>query len=79
MKESHKAKMANRKLARQNAMPSSGTWMYKTNRAGNPANVVHERAHLVDAQLEARQGRPLQLDRHEDRQLVGYCYLEYVK
>ena len=29
----HKARMANKKLARQNREPASGTWMYKTSRA----------------------------------------------
>ena len=70
-REVHKAKMANRKLARQNMEPASGTWMYKTNRAGAPAKAVQRRITGL--------GIPIDLGRREDRSMFGYNYLEYLK
>ena len=67
----HKAKMANRKLARQNAEPASGTWMYKTNRAGEPVKAIKRRLNGLAI--------PIDLGKHRDRQLFGYNYLEYLK
>ena len=67
----HKAKMANRKLARQNMEPASGTWMYKTNRAGAPAKAVQRRINGLAI--------PIDLGKHRDRQMFGYNYLEYLK
>jgi len=47
-------------------------WVYKTYKTGGMknTNAVQRR---IDSLPE------LDLSRHEDRQLVGYCYLEYVK
>ena len=47
-------------------------WAYKTYKTGvrGKTNAVKRR---IDSLPE------LDLLRHEDRQLVGYCYLEYVK
>ena len=67
----HKAKMANRKLTRQNMEPASGTWMYKANRAGAPAKAVQRRIPGL--------GIPIDLGRREDRSMFGYNYLEYLK
>ena len=71
MNEVHKARMANKKLARQNVKPSSGVWKYKANRAGKIANAVQRRIDGLSI--------PLDLGRREDRQMMGYNYLEYLK
>ena len=71
MNEVHKARMANRKLARQNMEPQSGVWMYKANRAGKIANAVQRRIDGLSI--------PLDLGRGEDRSMFGYNYLEYLK
>ena len=71
MNEGHKARMANRKLARQNMEPQSGVWMYKTSRAGKIANAVQRRIDGLSI--------PLDLGRREDRSMFGYNYLEYLK
>ena len=71
MNEVHKARMANRKLARQNMEPASGTWMYKTNRAGAPAKAVQRRIDGLSLSVD--------LGRGEDRSMIGYNYLEYVR
>ena len=67
----HKARMANKKLARQNVKPSSGVWKYKTSRAGKIANAVQRRIDGLSI--------PLDLGRGEDRSMFGYNYLEYLK
>ena len=67
----HKARMANKKLARQNMEPASGTWMYKTNRAGEPVKAVKRRITGL--------GIPIDLGRRELRSMFGYNYLEYLK
>ena len=71
MNEVHKARMANRKLARQNMKPAPGIWMYKANRAGAPVNAAKRRIDGLSI--------PLDLGRGEDRSVIGYNYLEYVK
>ncbi len=71
MNEAHKAKMANRKLARQNVEPAPCIWMYKANRAGKIANAVQRRIDGLSI--------PLDLGRGEDRSVIGYNYLEYVR
>ena len=71
MNEVHKARMANRKLARQNVEPAPGIWMYKANRAGKIANAVQRRIDGLSI--------PLDLGRREDRSMFGYNYLEYLK
>ena len=71
MNEAHKAKMANRKLARQNVETVPGTWMYKTNRTGAPAKAVQRRINGLSI--------PIDLGRREDRRMFGYNYLEYLK
>ena len=71
MNEAHKAKMASRKLARQNVETVPGTWMYKTSRAGAPAKAVQRRITGL--------GIPIDLGKHRDRHMFGYCYLEYLK
>ena len=71
MNEVHKARMANRKLARQNMEPASGTWMYKTSRAGAPVNAAKRRIAGLSISLD--------LGCREDRSVIGYNYLEYVR
>ena len=71
MNEVHKARMANRKLARQNMKPNAGIWKYKTNRAGVPLNAAKRRIDGLSI--------PLDLGRGEDRSMIGYNYLEYVR
>ena len=71
MNEVHKARMANRKLARQNMKPAPGIWMYKANRAGAPAKAVQRRIDGLSI--------PIDLGRREDRSMIGYNYLEYVR
>ena len=71
MNEVHKARMANKKMARQNVKPNAGTWAYKANRAGKIANAVQRRIDGLSI--------PLDLGRGEDRQMMGYNYLEYLK
>jgi len=71
MNEVHKARMANRKLARQNMEPQSGVWMYKTSRAGKIANAVQKRIDGLSLSVD--------LGRGEDRSMIGYNYLEYVR
>ena len=71
MNEVHKARMANRKLARQNMEPAPGIWMYKANRAGAPVNAAKRRIDGLSI--------PIDLGRREDRQMFGYNYLEYLK
>ena len=71
MNEVHKARMANRKLARQNMEPAPGIWMYKANRAGKIANAVQRRIDGLSI--------PIDLGRREDRSVIGYNYLEYVR
>ena len=71
MNEVHKARMANRKLARQNAEPAPGIWMYKANRAGKIANAVQRRIDGLSLSVD--------LGRGEDRSMIGYNYLEYIK
>ena len=88
----HKAKMANRKLARQNAEPASGTWMYKTSRASEETklddgqesvpsllkSVARKPANAVQRRINGL-AIPIDLGKHRDRQLFGYNYLEYLK
>ena len=71
MNEVHKARMANRKLARQNMEPQSGVWMYKANRAGKIANAVQQRIDGLSLSVDLASG--------EDRSMIGYNYLEYVR
>ena len=71
MNEVHKARMANKKLARQNVKPSSGVWKYKVNRAGKIVNAVQRRIDGLSI--------PIDLGRREDRSMFGYNYLEYLK
>ena len=71
MNEVHKARMANKKLARQNVKPSSGVWKYKVNRAGKIANAVQRRIDGLSLSVD--------LGRGEDRSMIGYNYLEYVR
>ena len=71
MNEVHKARMANKKLARQNMEPVPGTWMYKANRAGKIANAVQRRIDGLSLSVD--------LGRGEDRSMIGYNYLEYVR
>ena len=67
----HKARMANKKLARQYMEPVPGTWMYKADRAGKPTNAVQRRITGLSI--------PIDLGKHEDRRMFGYNYLEYLK
>ena len=67
----HKARMANKKMARRNVKPSSGVWKYKVNRAGKIANAVQRRIDGLSI--------PIDLGRREDRSMFGYNYLEYLK
>ena len=71
MNEAHKARMANRKLARQNMKPAPGIWMYKVNRAGKIANAVQQRIDGLRLSVD--------LGRGEDRSIIGYNYLECVR
>ena len=71
MNEVHKARMANRKLARQNVEPAPGIWMYQANRAGKIANAVQRRIDGLSLSVD--------LGRGEDRSMIGYNYLEYVR
>ena len=71
MNEAHKARMANRKLARQNMKSAPGIWMYKVNRAGKIANAVQQRIDGLSLSVD--------LGRGEDRSMIGYNYLEYVR
>ena len=71
MNEVHKARMANKKLARRNVKTVPGTWMYKTSRAGKIANAVQRRIDGLSI--------PIDLGRREDRSMIGYNYLEYVR
>jgi hypothetical protein len=47
-------------------------WVYKTYKTG-----VRKNTNAVQQRLASLP--ELDLSSHEDRQLVGYCYLEYVK
>ena len=67
----HKARMDNKKMARQTAKSRSGFWNYKTTRNGEPIPSVSRRVKALSI--------PIDLNKHEDRSLIGYCYLEYVK
>ena len=67
----HKARMDNKKMSRQNANPRSGFWNYKMNRRGESATAVSRRLKALSI--------PIDLNKHEDRSMMGYCYLEYVK
>ena len=71
MNEVHKARMANKKMARRSVEPQTGVWMYKTNRAGAPVNAAKRRIDGLSI--------PLDLGRREDRSMFGYNYLEYLK
>ena len=92
MNEVHKARMANKKLARQNREPASGTWMYKTSRASEETKlddgkesvssllkpVTRKPAKAVQRRITGL-GIPIDLGRREDRSMFGYNYLEYLK
>ena len=47
-------------------------WVYKTYKTG-------DRVKTDAVQRRISSLLKIDLSRHEDRQLVGYCYLEYVK
>ena len=47
-------------------------WVYKTYKTGDRVNTNAVQRRIVNLPK-------IDLSRHEDRKLVGYCYLEYVK
>ena len=67
----HKARMANKKMARRSVEPQTGVWKYKTNRAGAPVNAAKRRIDGLSLSVD--------LGRGEDRSMIGYNYLEYVR
>ena len=67
----HKARMANKKMARRNVKPSSGVWKYKANRAGKITKAVQRRIDGLSLSVDLGSG--------EDRSMIGYNYLEYIK
>ena len=71
MNEVHKARMANKKMARRNVKSNAGTWAYKANRAGKIANAVQRRIDGLSLSVD--------LGRGEDRSMIGYNYLENVR
>ena len=88
----HKARMANKKMARRNVKPSSGVWKYKTSRASEETK-LDEGKESVSSLLKPVTRKPakavqrridgvslsVDLGRREDRSMIGYNYLEYVR